>query len=283
MDATGTAAGDGLSLNAEPGGGMGVVPCGCERGASVASPLSRADGNVKLLNDTSFDLEPFPEVETRIVDGEERPSRRLVVHSKVTACCTCEMYASIVNDRLASLATAIRKAKADLGGMLSKYESSVRLFNSRLADPTLSDVTVSLSGMPVGRNVGSKVSGGKVSGRMARCAFSAVVGNGSYARMDVSVFAMSGTDSVIESSAAWTDESGSPKAYASDSGLVGMTFPVYPGRSLLVSFVSARDAMLSSASSNGFSGSVSCGISYVSADGRSTSLGIVDKTVTVEV
>ena len=269
--------GGGFSVSAEPGAGMGVVNCGCNGRKASSSSLISPDGHTRIFNDTCYDLEPSF-FGTVVVDGDERLSRKLKIHSKCKACCTCEMYESIVNDRLYGLFESVKNAKTDLDGYLKTYEENVSKFNRRLETQTLSDVTLSLSGMPAGSNLGPKLSGTGVSGKMNRCAFTAVVRNASFYYVNATIGTMSGTDSIVEASATWSSEDGSPKTTSSNSagGISGSTFTIYPGRSLVVTFVSVKNSMVGSVVTGGYTGSISVGLS-----GPNGSIGNLSKTVSV--
>ena len=266
----------GLRLNAIPGAGLGVVPCGCTGGTEKKSPIFSPDGQTRLFNDTCYDLEP------RLVavdkGGVVKRVGYLQIHAKCTACCTCDMYASLVNDRLAPLAGLVRKAKSDLAGLLSDYETAVAKFNRRLKNPTLEDVSVSLSGMPVGSNLGVKLGQTNVKGNMGRCAFTAIVRNSSFSSLSATIYALSGTDEIIEVSASWSDAAGNPESKTSDStiGIIGQTFTLHPGRSLIVTFIAMRKELVGSVKTGGYSGTISVGLSSASG-----SLGIVKKSVEV--
>lgn len=270
---------NGIVLGAVPGAGMGAVPCECGSNASVSSPLSSTDGHVRIFNDTCYDIEPV-DLGSRTVNGESRPSRNVRLHAKCTACCQCSMYESIVKDRLSPIFSSVKDAKEEIDRLLSVYESAVRAFNERLDRPSLSDVTLSLSGVQIGKNVSPKLSATKVVGKMNRCAFTAVFRNMSFAVVYATISSMSATGSIIDSSASWSDADGSPKEKKSDSrgGMVGTRFSVYPGRSLVVSFVSAIDEMTGSVSKKSFTGSIAIGMSYQQGDRHGT-LGTIRRTV----
>lgn len=270
-----------IELNAEPGAGMGIVRCGCSGATAAESSIASPDGHTRIFNGTCYDLEPCETTEIE-VDGVKRRSRTLRIHSKCAACCTCGMYESIVNDRLAPLSAIIRGAKSSLDGLLAKYEDAVKRYNKRISQPEITDVTMSLAGMPVGGNLSPKLSGSNVKGKMDRCAFTAVVRNASFAEIDVKVNAMSGTDSIIEASASWSSEDGTPKSKTGDSSgaIVGSTFTLYQGRSLVITFVSVKNGMVTSVGTGGFTGSMSVGLSY-RQNGKSGSLGTLKKTVSV--
>lgn len=273
---------NGIEIGAVPGAGLGVVSCGCSGRKAVDSPLKSPDGHTRIFNDTCYDFEPGG-FATILVDGKERLSRQLVIHAKCTACCTCEMYASIVNDRLAALATLIRKAKGDIDGLLADYESGVRKFNDRIARPSLSDISMSITGMPTGSNLGSKLKDTSVKGRMGRCAFTAIVRNSSFATVTAHLLSLSGTDIIVEATASWSSEDGSQlsKTSGSATGIVGQQFVLYPGRSLVVTFVSSRSGMSSSVGSWKYNGSASVSLSYRTQAGLSGSLGTLSRSVEV--
>ena len=270
-----------IGLSAEPGAGMGIIRCECQNVSSSGSLIVSPDGHTRIFNGTCYDLEPCETTEISVA-GVKRRSRKLKIHSKCTACCTCGMYESIVNRRLAPLSTIIRGAKSSIGSYLRKYEDAVKRFNSRISHPKLSDVTMSLSGMPSGRKLSSKISGNLVKGKMDRCAFVAIVRNASFSNIEVNVTSMSGTDTIVEASASWSSSDGSPNSKTGDSArsIVGSTFTLYQGMSLVITFVSVKSKMVSSVATGGFTGSVSVGLSY-KKNGTKKSLGTLEKTVSV--
>ena len=158
-------------------------------------------------------------------------------------------------------------------------------FNYRLTHPDISDISMSLSGMPIGHNLSSKISGKKVSGKMQRCAFSAVIRNSSYSIVSATIRSISGSDSIVEASVSYSGENGNTLSVTGDSGgaVMGREFDLYPGRSMLVSFVSIKHAMVTSASTGGYSGSITVGFSYRSVEqgGPSGNLGSVTRSVEV--
>lgn len=273
---------NGMQIGAVPGAGMGTVPCSCEDVASVKSPIMSPDGHTRIFNDTCYDIEPW--IESVIENGAVvKRIGHIQLHAKCTACCTCAMYESIVNDRLVPLSNAVRQARSDIARHLSDYEAAVKRFNQRLSRPTLSDVRLSLSGMPVGANLSPKLAETGVKGRMGRCAFTATLRNSSYSVVTATVYSLAGSDVVAEVSASWSDENGVPKSKSGNSAsdLVGQSFTVMPGMSLVIAFVSVKNDMVGAASTGGYSGSISVGLSYSSEGGRSGSLGILRKTVEV--
>lgn len=272
---------NGIQIGAVPGAGMGVVPCMCEDNAVVKSPIMSPDGHTRIFNDTCYDIEPW--IETKNEGGVTERIGHIQLHAKCTACCTCAMYESIVNDRLAPLSAIVRQAKADIASRLSEYENAVKRFNQRLLRPTASDVRLSLSGMPVGANLSPKLAETKVKGKMGRCAFTAILRNSSYSVISATVYSLAGSDTVVEASASWSDADGTPRSKTGNaaSDIVGQTFSIMPGMSLVVTFVSVKNEMVGAASTGGYRGSISVGLSYSTENGPSGSLGIMRKSVEV--
>ena len=269
----------GISLNATPGAGLGTVPCDCSSSESLESALIGKDGHTRIFNDTCYDVEP--KYETNKTTGKRYGVIQL--HAKCTACCTCDMYSSIVNDRLVPLADTVRECKSEVLKTLSSYEEAVSAFNGRIAVPTLNDVSLSLTGMPIGKNVSPKVSGGNVSGLMSRCAFTSILRNSSYATIIASVYSINGSDSVVEASASWADVDGVQNSLSCDSanGICGRQYRIGPGHSLVLAYVSRKGSRVSSVSTGGYSGSVSIGLKYETASGKTGSLGVLNKSVEV--
>jgi len=265
---------NGFELSAEPGAGLGKCECVCGETAEGNDALAGPDGHCRIFNDSSFDIEPHEKyVENGVV------KQKLTIHSKTSACCTCKMYQDIVNERLVPLAEAVRKAKSDLSGMLLDYEDAVRRFNNRISEPKLEDVTMTLSGMPIGKNVSPDVSEGEVSGYMSRCAFTAVIRNSSYAKMILTVTSISGTGNVVEASAAWSNGDGEPLSKTGDSksSVVNTQFLVFPGRSLVITYIVSKDVKVKSVTTGGFTSSVYVNVSYQRDDGTGRYLGKLSK------
>lgn len=264
---------DGIRITAEAGAGLGIIPCTCEQDEDtrIDSTLRSPDGHTRMFNDTCYDIEP--NTKTGVIK----------MHAKCTACCTCDMYEEIVKEKLAPLADEIRKSKSDLDLMLGEYEDGVSKFNKRISSPTLSDIEMSLSGMPAGRRLGPMLDKTNVSGRMERCAFTAIVRNSSYFSVTAKVFSLSGTDEIVEVSAAVSDEEGVTSAVTGDkaSAVVNKPFSILPGRSLAITFVSVKKTKVKSVKTGGFVGSASVGLSYVNDRGVSMSLGTLSRSVEV--
>ena len=255
-----------IELNAEPGAGLGVVECACEdEGVEGSVLIAGKDGHSRFFNDTCYDLEP------NTTTGE------LKMHAKCTACCTCQMYESVVNEKLASLAESVRKARKGISDMLQTYETAVSAFNERISRPDLSDVSLTLSGMPIGKNVSPKIVNPKVKGKMGRCVFTATISNSSFFEVTAKIGSVTSSGSVVEASAAWSDSGGAPLSRSGDgASAVTGSYVIFPGRSLVITFIAVKNDMVSNVSTGGYSGSVSSEISWSGGV-----LGTLSKTVSV--
>ena len=286
---------NGFGLNAIPGAGLGAMPCVCAESTGGNSAIAGPDGHARMFNDTCYDLEPIGPL--YIDEDTGQVTRDLKIHVKCRACCTCDMYADIVA-RLAELAGqleeleggrqwnegSIRWSKEKIDSLRDQYESAVNKFNERIQAPVLpEDVILSLTGVPIGRNLSPKISNSAVSGQMSRCAFSATVTNNSCFAIVVKVAALSGTDTIAEASASWSDEDGAPLTQSGDSAssVVGRQFAIYPGRSLAITFVSKKKARVSTVSTGGFKGEILVDLSYANQDGEMVDLGSLSKSVEV--
>ena len=271
---------NGIQIDAVAGAGLGRIPCICDDESEKASPLVSPDGHTRFFNDTCYDLEP--RIFTVEEDGVSKRIGKIFVHAKCTACCTCAMYESIVNDRLVPIHEAVKEARSKINEMLAAYEDGVKRFNSRISVPSMEDITMSLSGMPVGVNVGSKIYSSSVKGKMGRCAFTASIRNSSYLDVLAKINAIGGTDYVAEVAVAWSEDD-DPKAFKSDSanGVLGRTFTIQPGHSMVVTFVTVKNDMSGNAGLSGYYGRISAGFFYVDASGTSRSIGRLEKSVEV--
>lgn len=256
-----------VELNAEPGAGLGRIPCQCDdKQIPWAILMAGPDGHMRIFNDTCYDLEP------------STTTGVLKMHAKCTACCTCEMYESIVNDKLAGIAKSVRESKGRIRKIVRSYDDHVKMFNSMMGSPRESDIDVTLSGMPIGANVSPKIKNKNVKGRMQRCSFTAVIRNSSFFTVTVSGLSISGTDSIVEASAAWSDSNGNPKSKSGDnaSAITSGEYSVYPGRSLVIMFISAKNNMVNSVSTGGYVGRISASVYY-----GSSLVGSYSKSVSV--
>lgn len=271
----------GMQISAVPGAGIGCIPCVCTESVSGNSILAGTDGHARIFNDTCYDFEPG-EIGTRVFNGKVVRSQKLIISAKCTACCTCQMYESIVNDKLVSIANAVRMAKSELDIYHAKYEQGVKQFNKRMNEASLSDVRLSISGMPIGEKLSPKIRNTRVKGKMSRCAFTAIICNSSFFTVNASLNSLTGTDSIVEVVASWSDIVGNPLSTVGNSvtSVLGK-YTIYPGRSLVVNFISVKNDMSGSVSTGGYSGTISVGLSYIANDGSTRSLGSLQKTVSV--
>ena len=237
MQLTAPESSTGVELNAVAGAGLGVIPCECTKSERATSSIFSSDGHTRMFNDTCYDIEPY------VSNGKGY----LKIHEKCTACCTCDMYASIVNDRLADLARQIRKSKEDLDALLSEYELNVARFNERMNTQTIDDFTLSLSGMPVGSNVGSNLKNKNLKGYMLRCACSATLKNCSYKTAYAKIASIGGSSSkMLEVTASWEKEDGDLASWTGESmnDALGKGFFVKSGHSLAVTWISCAQELI---------------------------------------
>lgn len=279
---------NGISLDAVPGAGMGKIACSCSGSGGALAALTGPDGHLRIFNDTCYDVEPCEKEEIE-VDGETRTSRVLRLHAKCIACCQCSMYESIVNDRLVGLANAIRKIKSDLDKLRlgdSGYEKSVSKFNGRIAKPSLKDVRLTLSGMPVGADVGQKLEDTLVSGKMERCAFSAFLSNGSFSTIEAKLSGLSATDTILQATVVEVTKKGDAVSTSynrtSVGSLVGKKYDVRPGSYLVVNFIAARDELVKQIRRKPFVGAISFSLSYFNESGARRGLGTVSRSISAE-
>ena len=258
----------GIELVAEPGAGLGSVACVCDESdtSSGNALMAGPDGNVRIFNDTCYDLEP------------NTTTGMILMHVKCTSCCTCAMYESIGNEKLVNIAKTVRKARSTLQKLYKEYESAVKKFNSMMTHPSLSEISMTLAGVPMGSKIGSDTTGNKdVKGSMERCVFTATIQNSSYFSVNVKIVSVSGSDEVIEASVAWSDSSGSPKSKTVDSksSISGTTYAIEPGRSLAITFISVKNKLVGKVNTNeGYTGVVSVDVSW--SKGK---LGSISKSV----
>ena len=276
-----SASGNDVTIDAIPGAGAGKIHRECPP-VPTTSPIMGRDGLTRLFNDVSFDIEP-------IGNGH------IKLHSKASACCTCEMYRSIVNDRLVPLANAVRKVKRDLNGYLSTYETGVDKFNDRISRPTNEDFPLSLAGMPVGSNLSPKMNP-RIKGRMERCAFTATLVNLSAYEVHASITTFWVVDPdlpppsgsyipVVDVAVAWMEGS-EPRSRAADdvSSIVMQDVTMDPGSTLVATFIARKNIKVGSVSgSSKYRGTVVMRIWYYDKYNNIHYLNNIEKSVSVEV
>ena len=222
-----------ITLNAVPGAGLGVLPCGCVETEGYKTPgLLSVDGHSRLFNDTCYDLVP------RVFSGEYA---ELVMHAKCKACCTCEMYGDIVNNRLVPLKDSILASKGVLDDATKTYVENVDKWNKRLKTATPDDIVISVSAVPLDAAATDLRKTRGVSGLMNRCGFSATVRNDSFVTVDVKfdgVFAANGD--IFECQVSYMDSDKNPVVLSAPDGYVKVALPA--GRSVaLTCFVRLRN------------------------------------------
>ena len=244
---------NGFSLNAVPGAGDGHAPCGCEPvdvAFNTPGILSR-DGHTRLFNDKCYDLVPTVYSEKYGV---------LKMHAKCKACCTCEMYADLVNNRLIPLRDRITAAESSLRGTFDKYEENVAKWNERLVTAMPEDVVVSYSHVALDAAGTDLKAGANVSGKMSRCGFSVVMRNESFVEVDAYLDMFRSSGDVFESQVGHMAADGTPVVtpLALLSGYEGhdklVTLP--PGRSATLVFYVRSSAMVTTDKQTGFLASI---------------------------
>ena len=269
----------GIELCAKPGAGTGKNPCTCGGIGNTARRKDALEGHVRLFNDTCYDFEPLDTC-------SESTTRVLKVHAKCTACCTCEMYKSIVDDRLAPIARVVRSVKDKIDSNLLDYEGAVEKFNDRIDSPNIEDVQMSLSGMPNFRNFSSELTNTCISGYMRRCVFTFTVRNTSYAVLSVRVLEVAGTDVVVGATAVWSSLEGAPASKKSDDAAgICATYNLAAGRSLVITYVSRTNAKSSSVppalNEWKFNGHVKVRLIGHKSDGSVVDLGVATRSISV--
>ena len=167
---------DGVVVSAIPGAGAGRVASVKNTANAVSSPLKSEDGHVRIFNDTCYDLEPST------ANAGALPGH-IKIHAKCTACCTCDMYSSIVNDRLSVLFGLVKQAKGVINELKDKYETHVAMFNGRISKPSPEDIYVKLTGTAIGNNLSTKTP--NIKGSLSRASFRCIVRNDSFEAVSV--------------------------------------------------------------------------------------------------
>jgi hypothetical protein len=234
---------NGLTLNAVPGAGAGRLPCECRDAVEFkTSGLPGRDGHTRLFNDTCYDLVPMlytPEV------------AYLRMHVKCKACCTCEMYASIVNDRLVPLKDSVLASKRSLDSTLGKYETNVAKWNSRMKTATPEDIVVSASAVPLDA-AGTNLRGGAVLGMMSRCGFSVAVRNDSFVDVQVLLSDLMSNGDVFEAQVSFVDSSLQPRIVKLRPPGYGCDVTLPPGRSMAFTCFVRPKSMVKTPRTSGF-------------------------------
>ena len=223
-----------ITLNAIPGSGIGRIPCHCDEIAEFKTPgILSSDGHSRFFNDTCYDLIPIQ---------YSHESADLRVDVKCKACCTCEMYASIVNDKLVPLKDELFGIKDSIEATQSTYEYNVTKWNDRIENAKPEDIVISVTGVPL-QAAATHLSGGKVSGYMSRCSFSATVRNDSFVTVRVELTDLTSNGDIFEKQVSYIDESLEPKIIKMPGNVANFTLP--PGRSATMTcFVRLRNKVV---------------------------------------
>ena len=167
-----------ITIGMSPGAGAGVVPCWCDDNEVVYKTpgLICDDGHVRIFNDTCYDLQTDRDTSPGIGVGSEG---FLKIHEKCKACCTCEMYATVVNDKLIPMKDSVLKSRETLENTYTTYEKFVKDWNERLVTALPEDIIVSMTAVPL-EAAATNLYSSKTSGKMSRCGFSISVRNSSF-------------------------------------------------------------------------------------------------------
>lgn len=222
------------SIAAVPGAGLGVKVCGDEptsENTSVSGFYS-ADGHSCLYNDTCYDF--FP-----VKMSEEKAY--LYLQAKCTACCTCEMYEDIVNNKLIPLKTEILNAQQSLNSSLELYEENVKKWNIRLKKVYPEDIIISTVGIPLDA-AATNLSSSTIRGKMNRCGFSVTVRNNSFVTVKASFQKLMTTGTLHELQVSYIDEELNPYVDVLGEKVPEKDYTLLPGRSLILTgFIRGRN------------------------------------------
>lgn len=240
-----------LTVTAGPGAGAGTAPCPCEQTEqdSTRRGIWSKDGHVRLFNDTCYDY--LPETEETYDKDFDKYAGHLTFHAKCKACCTCEMYETLVNGRLVPLKNAILSAKRNLDRTLEDYEDSVRKWNERIRTATEDDIVMTMTAVPM-ESAGTNLSGSGVSGRMSRCGFTVNVRNDSFVNVKVVIDGITANGKIFQQTLGYL--SGNTPVVKSSAA--GQSVTLQPGKSLLISYFVRSDSYQRTSSRAGFSSTV---------------------------
>lgn len=238
---------NGITLNAIPGEGMGRVPCRCDDVIEYRAPgILSPDGHTRLFNDTCYDLQA--------IEYSQEYSK-LKMHVKCKACCTCEMYVAIVNDRLVPLKNEIIDIKNSLDTTHDTYTTNVEKWNTRLATAYPEDIVISTTALPLDA-AATDLKGDNISGKMSRCGFSVMVKNDSFVNVDIAFSKFTSNGDIFEAQVSYMDENLKPKIVPARKPLWKVNIMLPPGRSAtLTCFVRLRN-MVKTDEQTGFIASV---------------------------
>ena len=235
---------DEITLSAIPGAGRGTAPCPCppEEEDSGKRGIWSEDGHVRFFNDTCYDYL----TQNQSDDGEGY----LRMNAKCKACCTCDMYALLVNGRLVPIKDLVLESKAVLDRTLSKYEDAVRKWNARIETAKADDIVVNMTAIPLDP-AGTNIKG-DVSGRMSRCGFTVTVRNDSFVDVSVVIEKIVSSGTIFQPTVSYV-QNDAPRTLLSGSGT---SVTLQPGKSLTLSYFVRSGTYSGRSSRNGFSSTV---------------------------
>lgn len=244
----------GISFRATPGAGMGIAPCECDDHELVDTDVNTlglfsSDGHVRLFNDTCYDVLPV-----KVSDEEGM----LFLSVKCKACCTCDMYASIVNDRLIPLKNKILESRKDLNKAYNTYETNVNLWNNRLNTALKEDVVVTMTAVPL--DAAATNVKGHVYGKMNRCGYSVTMRNDSFVTLSFRLERFSANGMAFQANLNYMDGD-TPTVKPLDlqkdtSDPYIFSVDIQPGKSANLSYFLRLGNMVQTDSQSGFTSSV---------------------------
>lgn len=212
---------DSINISAVPGAGAGVAPCPCTDDVDLSKfRLKSSNGHVCIINDSCYDLYPQKVSEQQAV---------VKFIAKCTACCTCDMYASLVENRLAPIKDEILANKNSIDSTLNKYEEYVQKWNERLVTVLPEDITITATGVGLDA-VATDLKESKTSGYLDRCGFSINITNNAFLPVEVEITKISAHGSIHELQLTYMDDDFNPVILHK---ITEEVVTLAPGRSLL--------------------------------------------------
>lgn len=239
-----------IVINAVAGAGMGTAPCSCiKKEVEFKTPgLIASDGNLRLFNDTCYDLVPNkkPAVESDKIEGT------LEINAKCKACCTCDMYASIVNDQLVPLKERIIHSRDMVTKVFSTYEDNVTKWNERIANASPEDVVISLTGVALDA-AGTNLIGGDVAGRMSRCGYTLTIRNDAFVPLEIRLSQFSSNGAPFEAQVSYMQDADTPVVMPLDLSQPEIcSITLVAGRTLTVTYFTRLSSMSKTDRQQGF-------------------------------
>lgn len=236
--------GNELTVAAAPGAGSGTAHCPCdpEEQDETIRGIWSEDGHVRLFNDTCYDYLPA---------GQGSQPGTLTFQAKCKACCTCEMYETIVNGRLLPLKNVILGSKSSLDKSLKGYEDAVRKWNARVHTAIPDDIVMTMTAVPLDP-AGTNLRGSGVTGRMSRCGYTATVRNDAFVDVQIVVNDITSNGTIFQQTLGYL----SGETPEIRSSAIGQSVTLQPGKSLTISYFVRSSGYGTRASRVGFSSTV---------------------------